>query len=136
MCIRDRYSASPAATLAALNLLADLPVSPDARRIAVLGDMRELGDHTEIGHRKVGQRAADVVAKLVTVGPLARLIADEALNAGMTPSNVAQVDDNTGAVTVLQGMVQRGDLVLVKGSRALHLEEIVTALSRSDSEGA
>ena len=134
--IDDTYSASPAATLAALNLLADLPVSPDARRIAVLGDMRELGDHTEIGHRKVGQRAADVVAKLVTVGPLARLIADEALNAGMTPSNVAQVDDNTGAVTVLQGMVQRGDLVLVKGSRALHLEEIVTALSRSDSEGA
>ena len=134
--IDDTYSASPAATLAALNLLADLPVAPEARRIAVLGDMLELGDHTEIGHRKVGQRAADVVAKLVTVGPLARLIADEALNAGMTPGNVAQVDDNAGAVAVLRGMVQRGDLILVKGSRALHLEEVVTAISRSDSEGA
>lgn len=134
--IDDTYSASPAATLAALNLLADLPVALDARRIAVLGDMLELGDHTEIGHRKVGQRAADVVAKLVTVGPLARLIADEALNAGMTPGSVAQVDDNAGAVTVLRGMVQRGDLVLVKGSRALHLEEIVASLSRLDDEAA
>ncbi|WP_423224084.1 UDP-N-acetylmuramoyl-tripeptide--D-alanyl-D-alanine ligase [Candidatus Amarolinea aalborgensis] len=134
--IDDTYSASPAATLAALNLLADLPVASDARRIAVLGDMLELGDHTELGHRKVGQRAADVVAKLVTVGPLARLIADEALNAGMTPGSVAQVDDNAGAVTVLRGMVQRGDLVLVKGSRALHLEEIVASLSRLDDEAA
>jgi len=134
--IDDTYSASPAATLAALNLLADLPVAADARRIAVLGDMLELGDHMEIGHRKVGQRAADVVAKLVTVGPLARLIADEALNAGMTPGSVAQVDDNAGAVTVLRGMVQRGDLVLVKGSRALHLEEIVASLSRLDDEAA
>ncbi len=134
--IDDTYSASPAATLAALNLLADLPVSSDARRIAVLGDMLELGDHTEIGHRKVGQRAADVVARLVTVGPLARLIADEALNAGMTPGSVAQVNDNAGAVTVLRSMVQRGDLVLVKGSRALHLEEIVAALSQLDHEAA
>lgn len=70
------------------------------------------------------------------MGPLARLIADEALNAGMTPGNVAQVDDNAGAVAVLRGMVQRGDLILVKGSRALHLEEVVAAISRPDSEGA
>ncbi|MFZ1405641.1 MAG: UDP-N-acetylmuramoyl-tripeptide--D-alanyl-D-alanine ligase [Anaerolineae bacterium] len=134
MVIDDTYSASPAATLAALNLLADLAVPSGARRIAVLGDMRELGDQTEIGHRKVGQRAADVAGKLVAVGPLARLIAAEALSAGMAPGNVAQVNDNAGAVAVLRSMVQSGDLILVKGSRALHLEEIVAALSRPESE--
>lgn len=68
------------------------------------------------------------------MGPLARLIAAEALSAGMAPGNVAQVNDNAGAVAVLRSMVQSGDLILVKGSRALHLEEIVAALSRPESE--
>lgn len=133
--IDDTYSASPAATLAALNLLADLPVPAGGRRIAVLGDMRELGELTEIGHRKVGQRAAAVAEKLIAVGSLARLIADEALSAGMAPGNVAQVNDSVGATAILRSMVQSGDLILVKGSRALRLEEIVAALSRPESEG-
>ncbi len=127
----DTYSASPQATLAALNLLADLPVPPGARRIAVLGDMLELGDYTETGHRKVGQRAADVVDILVTVGPNARWVAEEALNSGMAAAAVWAVDRSSDAVQVLPALVRPGDLALVKGSRALHMEEIVTALSAS-----
>ncbi len=134
LIIDDSYSASPAATLAALNLLADLPAA--GRRLAVLGDMRELGEETEIGHRKVGQRAADVVQRLIAVGPLARLIADEALNAGMAPDCVTHTEDNTIAADLLRNTLHTGDLVLVKGSRALHLEEIVAALSRPQSEAS
>ncbi len=126
----DTYSASPAATLAALNLLADLPVPSGARRIAVLGDMLELGDYSETGHRKVGQRAADVVDLLVTVGPMAHWIAEEALIAGMAASAVRAVDQNADAVAVLPQVMRSGDLVLIKGSRACRMEEIVTALSQ------
>lgn len=126
----DTYSASPAATLAALNLLADLPVPPGARRLAVLGDMLELGDYSETGHRKVGQRAADVVEVLVTVGPMAHWVAEEAVVGGMQPAAVLAVDRNAAAVEALQQVVREGDLILIKGSRALHMEEIVTALSQ------
>jgi UDP-N-acetylmuramoyl-tripeptide--D-alanyl-D-alanine ligase len=126
----DTYSASPAATLAALNLLADLPVPPGARRLAVLGDMLELGDYSETGHRKVGQRAADVVEVLVTVGPMAHWVAEEAVVGGMAPATVLAVDQNAEAVAALQQVAREGDLILIKGSRALHMEEIVTALSQ------
>ncbi len=126
----DTYSASPEATLAALNLLADLPVPPGARRVAVLGDMLELGDYTEIGHRKVGQRAADVVDVLVTVGPLARWVAEEAVIGGMPQATVLAVEHNSAAVEALRPRARPGDLILVKGSRALHMEEIVAALSQ------
>ena len=74
----DTYNASPASTLAALNLLADLPVG-NGRRIAVLGDMLELGSYEEEGHRIVGARVADVADILITVGQRARLIAEEAV---------------------------------------------------------
>ena len=72
--IDDTYNASPPSSIAALNLLADM----DGRRIAVLGDMLELGDYEETGHRLVGRRAADVADYLITIGERARWIADEA----------------------------------------------------------
>ena len=78
----DTYNASPASTLAALNLLADLPVG-NGRRIAVLGDMLELGSYEEEGHRIVGARVADVADSLITVGQRARLIAAEAVASGL-----------------------------------------------------
>jgi UDP-N-acetylmuramoyl-tripeptide--D-alanyl-D-alanine ligase len=72
--IDDTYNASPASMVAALNLLNDLESSGGGRRIAVLGDMRELGNYTGEGHQIVGRRAADVVDILVTVGELGRAI--------------------------------------------------------------
>ncbi len=122
----DTYNASPASSLAALNLLAEL----DGRRIAVLGDMLELGDYEEVGHRKVGLRARDVVAKLITVGRRARLIAEEARKAGMPAEDVYSVDTNQEAVELLHTIIQPGDIILVKGSRGMRMEEIVAALGR------
>jgi UDP-N-acetylmuramoyl-tripeptide--D-alanyl-D-alanine ligase len=124
----DTYNASPASTLAALNLLADLPVA-NGRRIAVLGDMLELGSYEEEGHRKVGVRAADVVDILITVGLRARLIAAEAAAAGLAPAKVLALDTAEAALAELRSILGPGDVVLVKGSRAARMDEIAAALT-------
>ena len=124
----DTYNASPASTLAALNLLADLPVG-NGRRIAVLGDMLELGSYEEEGHRIVGARVADVADSLITVGQRARLIASEAVASGLPATKVQAVADSETALVRLRSMLGPGDVVLVKGSRASHMDEIATALS-------
>lgn len=123
----DTYNSSPASCLAALNLLAEL----DGRRIAVLGDMLELGGYEHEGHCKVGRRAADVVSKLITVGPRARIIGEEALRSGMAPDDVTILETNEEAIRVLQEMVQPGDIILVKGSRGMRMEQIVLALGEA-----
>jgi len=120
----DTYNASPVSTIAALNLLDELA----GRSIAVLGDMAELGDQEEEGHRRVGCRAADTVDILITVGPRAHLIADEARACGLSPQAIIEVETNKQAIAHLHQIIQRGDIVLVKGSRSMALEEIVTAL--------
>lgn len=122
----DTYNASPASSLAALNLLEEL----EGRHIAVLGDMLELGDYEDVGHRKVGRRARDVADKLITVGSRARLIAEEALAVGMPAENVILAASNQEAVEILRTLVQPGDIILVKGSRGMKMEEIVSALGR------
>ncbi len=128
--IDDTYNASPASVIAALNLLADLKPEGRGRRIAVLGDMLELGSYEEEGHILVGRRAADVVQKLITVGRRARWIGQEAIATGLNPADVTMVEDNEAALAVLRELVESGDLVLVKGSRAQGMEQIVNALSR------
>lgn len=130
----DTYNASPASTLAALNLLADLDVN-GGRRIAVLGDMLELGSYEEKGHRLVGARAADVVDYLVTVGQRARWIADEAISAGLPASRVIALGTAQAAIERLRALIGPGDFVLVKGSRAVQMEQIVSALSLSPAAG-
>jgi UDP-N-acetylmuramoyl-tripeptide--D-alanyl-D-alanine ligase len=121
----DTYNASPASSIAALNLLEEL----SGRKIAVLGDMLELGDFEEEGHRKVGRRAVDVVSVLITVGPRGRIIGQEALACGMAGGDVFIVEDNEQAIAHLRQIVGQGDIVLVKGSRGMKMEEIVAALT-------
>lgn len=122
----DTYNSSPTSAIAALNLLEEL----EGRRIAVLGGMLELGEYEEIGHRKVGRRAYDVTARLITVGSLARLIAEEALAVGMSPADVFCVDTNAEVVALLNDIVEAGDVILIKGSRGMKMEEIVAGLGR------
>jgi len=128
--IDDTYNASPVSMVAALNLLADLTPGEGGRRVAVLGDMLELGDYEEEGHVLVGRRAADVVDRLVTVGRRARRIGEEARAVGMAAENVTIVEDNEAAITVLRDLIDRGDLVLIKGSRGQQMEQIVAALAQ------
>lgn len=122
--IDDTYNASPASTLAALNLLSDL----EGRKIAVLGDMLELGSYEERGHQLVGRRAAETVDKLVTVGPRGCIIAEEAQALGMDEDDLFAVENNQEAMKVLRRLIASGDLILIKGSRGMKMEEIVAKL--------
>lgn len=143
--IDDTYNASPNSTLAALNLLNDLhkhqqreirkttnhsqQATRFRRRIAVLGDMRELGNFTVEGHKQVGIRAAAVADVLVTVGELGQIIADEAQRAGLSTQAIYATDDFKRAVQILKELLQPQDLLLVKGSRDVGMDRIVTEIS-------
>ncbi len=126
----DTYNASPASTIAALNLLDDLTAP---RKIAVLGDMLELGSYEEEGHRKVGCRAANIVDLLLTVGSRADFIAEEARACGLDTNAVVQLKNSQAAVDYLRDILQQEDVVLVKGSNALKLDEIVSTLAIKQS---
>jgi UDP-N-acetylmuramoyl-tripeptide--D-alanyl-D-alanine ligase len=129
--IDDSYNASPESVLAALNLLRELP---GPRKIAVLGDMLELGTEEEAGHRRVGNRAARVVDLLVTVGERSRMTAEEAVSVGLRPDQVKAAEDLDQVVDLLKKRLRPGDDVLVKGSRAMGLDAVVRAV-RVDDEG-
>lgn len=126
--IDDTYNASPASTIAALNLLADIQPAEGGRRIAVLGDMLELGSYETEGHQIVGRRAADVVDILLTVGQLGASIGEEARSSGLSPEHVHILATHQDAVALLRRIVRRGDLVLVKGSRAVGMDSIVAEI--------
>ena len=123
--IDDTYNASPASTVAALGILSELKSS---RKIAVLGDMLELGTYETEGHRQVGRRCGHVLDFLVTVGRRAQLVAEGALEAGLPASSVHSVSDNVEAIEILSERLQEGDVLLIKGSRSMAMETIVNAL--------
>ena len=122
----DAYNASPASTLAALNLMAEM----SERKIAVLGDMLELGAEEQSGHQIVGGRAAQVVDVLIAVGARGKLIGEAARDTGMVSEQVLFADNNLQAIEILRKVMRAGDMVLVKGSRGARMEEIVSALTQ------
>ncbi len=124
LILDDTYNASPDSTLAALNLLDEL----EGRKVAVLGDMLELGPYEQQGHEMVGVRAAEVADELVTVGPLAGMIAHAARSAGLRSEQVSEFLEPQPATQYLQERLGEGDVVLVKGSRGMHMDDIVAAL--------
>ena len=120
--IDDSYNANPDSMKAALRTLVELDV--DGKRIAVLGEMRELGDESERGHREVGETAAALkVDHLITIGNVAAAIAEAAEHAGLAKSVV--VGSTSEAAERLSEIAVPGDLVLIKGSRAARTEEVI-----------
>ena len=124
LILDDTYNASPESTLAALNLLNDL----GGRKVAVLGDMLELGQYEEQGHRMVGVRAAQIVDELVTVGVLGKIIANSARKAGLPPGMITEFSDGQEVIDYLSARLGADDVVLVKGSRGMYMDQIVAAL--------
>jgi UDP-N-acetylmuramoyl-tripeptide--D-alanyl-D-alanine ligase len=124
LMLDDTYNASPESTLAALNLLAEI----DGHKIAVLGDMLELGPYAEQGHEMVGARAAEVADELVTVGELGRIIADSARTAGMDAERVIELKDTQEAIAYLERHLTAQDVVLLKGSHGVRMDRIAAAL--------
>lgn len=121
LILDDTYNASPHAMHAALDVLKDIPAK---RKIAVLGDMLELGKFTEQAHRAVSERLAGV-GILITVGARAKFIADEARARGFDMHAIFEFDNAMDAGKKLEEILEEGDLVLAKGSQSMRMERIV-----------
>jgi UDP-N-acetylmuramoyl-tripeptide--D-alanyl-D-alanine ligase len=122
----DAYNASPPSMRAALDTLALLP---GKRKIAVLGDMRELGPESDWWHRETGRYVLGRADRLICVGPLARFLGEGAIQAGFPPAEVRVLDSPEQAANLLDSMLDAGDAVLFKASRGVGLEKAVEKLA-------
>ncbi len=125
LILDDTYNASPESMLASLNLLSELDAQ---RRIAVLGDMLELGPYERQGHEMVGLRAAQIADVLVTLGPRAHVIAEAARRAGMKQNAIFEFEDTMEIIRWLQTNLTAADAALVKGSHGLRMDRIIAAV--------
>ena len=123
--IDDTYNASPVSSLAALNLMSEL----EGRKIGVFADMLELGSYEREGHELVGRRAAEICDSVVAVGPRARLIGQSALDEGLKADKVFFCADKAECIALLKQILKPGDMVLIKGSRGMAMEDVVSALA-------
>jgi UDP-N-acetylmuramoyl-tripeptide--D-alanyl-D-alanine ligase len=124
LILDDTYNASPESTLAALNLLDDL----EGHKIAVLGDMLELGQYERHGHELVGSRVAEIVSQLVTLGERGRIIAEAAQDSGLAKNAILCFDTTEQVTDHLKKSLRPNDVVLVKGSHGMRMDRIVSAL--------
>jgi UDP-N-acetylmuramoyl-tripeptide--D-alanyl-D-alanine ligase len=130
--VDDSYNANPDSMKAALRTLLELET--DGKRIAVLGHMGELGSESERGHREVGETAATLrIDHLITVAPLAAMIAEAARAAGL--ENATSVNTAAEAADLLVELVHAGDLVLVKGSRSARTELVIEEFATREPVG-
>lgn len=127
LIIDDTYN-SPAAraVIAALEVIKEIEVEEGKRKIAVLGDMLELGDKSEQAHREVGLKVAELgIDYLITVGQQSKDIAAAAKEAGISAEYVKSFTDQAKAGIFIQNLIESGDLILVKGSQGMRMEKIV-----------
>ncbi len=121
--IDDTYNSSPLACESALNTLKEIKLK--GRRIAVLGDMLELGKHTVEAHKNIGKIAKDKADYIVIVGPRAKSIKEGAVEAGMEEKNIFEFLNSQEAGNFIKNFVQKDDIILVKGSQGMRMERIV-----------
>ncbi len=121
--IDDSYNASPVAMYEALETLKELKTT--GRKIAVLGDMMELGKYSTDEHKNTGKIATGICDILITVGVRSRFIAESALDNGLGDENIIQFEDSQKAGKQLEILLQKGDIVLVKGSQSVRMERVV-----------
>ncbi|HEX3857326.1 MAG TPA: UDP-N-acetylmuramoyl-tripeptide--D-alanyl-D-alanine ligase [Verrucomicrobiae bacterium] len=126
----DAYNANADSTIAALETLCDLPLQ--GRRVAVLGDMEELGAHSESAHAEVGRRAAELkIGQLFAIGKMAAVTAKAARDGGL--NRVIEFENVEAAVTAIRKFLKTGDVILLKASRASRLERISETLKSEKS---
>ena len=127
--INDCYNAGPESMEAALRVLG----AKKARRIAVLGDMLELGPRSQAEHYKVGRLAAETADLLFTYGPNGRRIASGAITGGMPDTKTRVFDDRNALARSLISAAKEGDVILFKGSHGMHLELIVEQFLKQET---
>jgi UDP-N-acetylmuramoyl-tripeptide--D-alanyl-D-alanine ligase len=128
LIIDESYNSSPIACEQALQALNEIKYAN--RKIAVLGDMLELGKYSTDEHKRIGSVVAETSDVLFTVGVRARHIAEGALSSGLSDKNVFQYDDVAKAGRELQTFLTQGDVVLIKGSQGIRTEKIVEEIMR------
>lgn len=137
LIVNDAYNANPASASRALELLRDWKNGRPHRRIAVLGDMLELGDSSPDAHHELGQNAyTNGIELLITVGVFSDELADGAIEAGMNAERVHRCREVDEAGQVLSSVLQPGDLVLLKGSRRLGLDALVDLIRETTIPGS
>jgi len=120
----DTYNAAPESTIAALKLLDDL----QGRKIAILGDMLELGTYEKSGHYEVGTYAARIADQLILVGNRTKIIAEAAADSGFDQKNIYWYPTSMAAADTAKQMIQNGDVVLIKGSNSMRMDHIIKEL--------
>ncbi|WP_020675396.1 UDP-N-acetylmuramoyl-tripeptide--D-alanyl-D-alanine ligase [Geopsychrobacter electrodiphilus] len=126
----DSYNANPLSVRAALETLTIK--TGKGRRIAILGDMLELGDEAERFHYDIGCTAAETSDLLVIIGPLSRQTARGAREKGLKPDQILEFDDCDAAIAGLAGLQRSGDRILVKGSHGMRLDRLAAVLRRAE----
>lgn len=126
--IDDTYNSAPDSAEEALKVLQRHPY---AHKIAVLGDMLELGDESLEAHRRIGKLVAEIKPnQLITVGSYSRILAQAARDGGMSSHDVHSFDDSTAAASYLLKVLPSNSAVLIKGSQGVRLEKITKELMR------
>ncbi len=132
--IDDTYNSSPIAVEHALATLSD--VVAQGRKIAILGDMLELGEYSVEAHKEAGRQVAKVVDELYTVGIRARMIATSAHESGLAIEHIHSFDDAIACANALETSIAHGDVVLIKGSQSIRLEKAVEELMQEPEKKA
>ncbi len=126
--IDDSYNASPLSMKEALEILKSLEVK---RKVAVLGDMLELGEFSIEAHQKIGKIVGRVVDVLITAGPRAKFIAEKAKAEGLSENNIYVFENATEVCENINAIIKEGDLILVKASRGIGLDKVVEELRKT-----
>jgi UDP-N-acetylmuramoyl-tripeptide--D-alanyl-D-alanine ligase len=135
----DTYNSSPSSVLGALDLLDKIPDQREGRgnrKIAVLGDMLELGSFTEEAHRRIGARVARAAEIFLAVGEHSIFAVDEAQKSGLSKENIFYFASSEEAGRVLQDLMREGDIILVKGSQGIRMEKIVKEIMAEPERAA
>jgi UDP-N-acetylmuramoyl-tripeptide--D-alanyl-D-alanine ligase len=132
--IDDTYNSSPVALNSALQTLQDMKTR--SRKIAILGDMMELGRHTSDEHKKAGVLAATACDLLIAVGLRSRAMAESAIDAGLDADSVLQFDTSTEAGEYIKDYIKESDIILVKGSQSTRMEKAVKILMAEPERAA
>lgn len=130
LILDDSYNASPLSMRAALETLKSLPAK---RKVAVLGDMLEIGKYSTEVHQAIGEIAGKIVDILFCIGPRAKFIAEKAIDVGLNPNCVKTFENSERAKKIVEREIKNGDLILVKGSHAMALEKIIEEIKAEDS---
>jgi UDP-N-acetylmuramoyl-tripeptide--D-alanyl-D-alanine ligase len=126
LIIDDTYNSSPFACEFSLKTLGE--IKNKGRKIAVLGDMLELGKYTNEAHKNIGKIAKENCDALMVVGPRAEKIKEGAVENGMSPENIFEFPDSREAAIFVKSFAQKNDIVLIKGSQGMRMERVTEAI--------